>query len=271
MRLLTQNIFDATVAVATGTAHSDYAVTNLNSGNPNKVFKTEAASATDIYLTIDLGVARTCDYILIGNRSWSGTLSVHVGTTGSDDGVDWSLLRIGSEDMTYTDSNEHHIFNSIARRYWRVRFESFADNTDWIGNIALGAAYDTINQIEFGNHESISFDNVSDSEISGHSQRTKIGDPFCYYNNMVIRNMTRAQMDTLGALFVNNSTGGLHNFFFSSTGFVAAATGTTNHAPMYYGQLVSENIPFVKISKDLHECNIGLYSMNNFYQDWTEA
>ena len=248
MIIYAQNIEDASLAVVTGTAHASYPVDNLASLVKNKTFRTASGSSLVPAITIDLGAARACNYILLGGMSsglYGGGDFINLYCGSTDNGSTWDINPvvdsfIGSENKVFT-------FSSTTKRYWKIEFEEFDNNAaDYISHIFMGTYYETPNNGELNGNVGYNYENVIAINNNSYQQRYAIADRRATESRS-IRGFTEAQKDAFIAHFNTYCSGTLKPFYY-----------TRDDDTVGFGHFFTNPFLFRKITHDFYETTIDV-------------
>jgi len=163
MKFYYENIRDATITYS-GTADTSYPVSNLNNVSNNMKFK-DSTPADGATIDIDLGSAKACDYIIIGNLITDGaSVAISRGSDGSN------FTNIGTVSTSQaTASNTRYTFTSVTYRYWRLTFtETSSFDKVGIGNIFLGTEFELDHNPELEENFESGFEGILNNTNTGY-------------------------------------------------------------------------------------------------------
>lgn len=248
MRFLTESLDTASLTLLVGTAHASYPLANLNSRIKTKQFRTASGSSTTPQIKIDFGATRTCDYIILGAKSFSGEFTLEVGA--ADNGSTFDIEVLVDISATPATTNIYQAFeSSVTKRYWRVSFSSFANNAvDWLGLIFLGSKYETPREAEYNFGIGYDYSNIYPVDTNNYQLRYKLNERRKEQGGMIIRGYTEAQKDAFIAEFEDNCDGLLQPFF-------ALEDDLSTYS---YFHFAGNPFDFKKITKDFYENRISL-------------
>lgn len=149
-----QSIDNATLTINTLTSDADHPLINLQDRSKNVYWKAGNAN-TSGYIQIDLGSARVCDFLILGNHNYTNTgvgiKLQHASDAAFTTGLGWIL---GDDGPTYHDYTATDVTNWLeapgttpARQYWRLYLEAMGAATyQQIATIFLGTKFEhTVN------------------------------------------------------------------------------------------------------------------------------
>jgi len=250
MIVYTQNIEDATLAVVTGTAHASYPVDNLASLVKNKTFRTASGSSVVPEITIDLGSARACNYLLLGGMSsgiYGGGDFINLYCGSTDNGSTWDINTVVDASIGY--ENKVFTFNSVSKRYWKIAIEEMDNNAaDYISHIFLGTYYELPNSGEQNNLVGYNYDNVTAVNNNAYQQRYAIGDRRAAETSLTVRGFTEAQKDAFIAHFETYCSGTLKPFYFTRD----------DRSTVTFGHFTNNPFTFRRITKDFYETTLDI-------------
>jgi len=142
-----QSIDNATLSINTLTSNASYPLTNLQDRSKNVYWKAGNAN-TSGYIQIDLEVARTCNFLILGNQNYTST-SYGIRLRYADDAAftvntGYAVGLTDYHNWASADGvNWPEFFSLISRRYWRLHLEGMgADTYQQIATIFLGTKFE---------------------------------------------------------------------------------------------------------------------------------
>lgn len=182
IRFYSESIEDATLTVDSLGANAGFPTNNLLDRSHKLYWKALNAN-TSGYINIDLGAARACDYLILGEHNYSNTnYGIKLATDNNDDG-DYSAVTyvVGSSGAYHAYANANYkkwyeTFGSSTKRYWRLYLEAMGAATyQQLANIFIGAEWEHAHNPELGIGQ--------DSEYLVESGRTTSGTVRSQINN----------------------------------------------------------------------------------------
>ena len=215
MKIYSENfVFNKTASVNSGTAHPNYPITNISTLIVAEQIRCSVAGGSgQLAFTIDMGAAKTCDYIVLGGKSFSDEMGLKVGV--ADNGADFETSLISAQSTT-SARNWAYAFTSTTKRYWYIWLSNIVVNTDYIGILFLGGSYETPHNEEPKINLIDNFRGTNINNIFHRGQiRTKQADSRRGQSGIVLANMTETQKDAFYAEFNSaNTMNGISQPFF---------------------------------------------------------
>jgi len=164
-----QSIDDATLTYS-ATPETGYPVTNLQDRSKNTFLNDLTFASDTANLVIDLGAARACNYILLGNYVIASAENVTL-TLQCNSSDSWP----GTEALAATTitaaalADKVMTFNSRTYRYWRLVFTSTSGTLLIIllANIFLGTYFQLANMPELIQEDSVGYNTIVNEAAGG--------------------------------------------------------------------------------------------------------
>jgi len=136
-----QSIDTATLTYSS-VAETGYPLANMQDRNKNSTFYDNVAGAMNENLVIDLGSARACNYLILGNylavTMGTITLTIQCNSSNSWPGIE---AKAATSILAMSMTNSLLTFNSQNYRYWRLVFTSSTDVLIGVSTLFLGTYY----------------------------------------------------------------------------------------------------------------------------------
>ena len=152
-----ESIEDATLTVNSLGSNASYPSANLLDRNHHVYWKALNAN-TSGYIDIDLGSARACDYLILGEHNYSNvSYGIKLASDDNDNGAYSAVTYvIGSAGAYHAyEANNYkkwyEVFASTSKRYWRLSLEAMGGGTyQQIATIFMGTRWEHAHNPELG-------------------------------------------------------------------------------------------------------------------------